>query len=106
MVNDLLAFGEVTPEPLLGVSVSIQGTAFPDGSVGVEVMEVTPGSAADLAGIRVGDYILTAGGVEIDSSRTLLRVRRQYHVGEELPMTLLRDGTLLETALLLSQGVE
>ena len=57
-------------------------------------------------GTRVGDYILTAGGVEIDSSRTLLRVRRQYHVGEELPMTLLRDGTLLETALLLSQGVE
>ena len=106
MVNDLLAFGEVTPEPLLGVSVSIQGTAFSDGSVGVEVVEVTPGSAADLAGIRVGDYILTAGGVEIDSSRTLLRVRRQYHVGEELSMTLLRDGALVEATLLLSQGVE
>ena len=74
--------------------------------MGVEVVEVTPGSAADLAGIRVGDYILTAGGVEIDSSRTLLQVRRQYHVGEELSMTLLRDGALVEATLLLSQGVE
>ena len=44
--------------------------------------------------------------MEIDSSRTLLQVRRQYHVGEELSMTLLRDGALVEATLLLSQGVE
>ena len=52
---------------------------------GIEVQSVTKNSPADKAGVREGDYVLTAGGREISSSQDLLRVHRQHHLGDELP---------------------
>ena len=74
-----------------------------DGVWGIQVLDVTPGSAADLAGVQIDDFIVSAGGSEISSSQDLMRVRQQYHVGEELPLTLWRDGEYWETSLTLTQ---
>ena len=54
LVNDLLTYGEVRPEPSFGVTVLQTGTRLEDDIWGLQVLEVTPGSAADLAGIREG----------------------------------------------------
>lgn len=62
LVNDLLTYGEVRPEPSFGVTVLQTGTRLEDDIWGLQVLEVTPGSAADLAGIREGDFVLAAGG--------------------------------------------
>ena len=61
LVNDLLTYGEVRPEPSFGVTVLQTGTRLEDDIWGLQVLEVTPGSAADLAGIREGDFVLAAG---------------------------------------------
>lgn len=106
IVNDLLAYGEVQPEVVLGVSVYQIGVQVEEGLWGLEVVEVTPGFAADLAGIREGDYVLTAGGEATISSQDLLRVRRQYHIGDTLPMTIWRDGETLEVSLELKQTTD
>lgn len=53
--------GEVRPEPSFGVTVLQTGTRLEDDIWGLQVLEVTPGSAADLAGIREGDFVLAAG---------------------------------------------
>ena len=45
-----------------------------------------------------------SGGEEITSSRALLRVRSRYYLGDELPITLWRDGELLEVTLRLEQA--
>lgn len=103
LVRDLLLYGEVQPEPLLGVTVMQTGTRVAEDLWGVEVIEVTPGSAAEKAGVQVGDYIVYAGGVEILTSSDLLRVRRQYRVGDELPLVLWRDGVGVEVTLQLEQ---
>ena len=50
LVNDLLTYGEVRPEPSFGVTVLQTGTRLEDDIWGLQVLEVTPGSAADLAG--------------------------------------------------------
>lgn len=47
MVNDLLTYGEVLPEPELGVTVLQTGVPLKDGLTGLEVLYVNPGSAAD-----------------------------------------------------------
>ena len=70
---------------------------------GVEVVEVAPGSPAERAGVQVGDFVLSAGGLEISDSSDLLRSRRQYHVGDEMPMTIWRDGECIEVVLVLDQ---
>ena len=65
---------------------------------------MTPDSAADLAGVEEGDYVVSAGGIDVSSSADLLRARRQYHVGDEMPMTIWRDGTLLDVTLVLNEA--
>ena len=104
IANDLLTFGESQPEPQLGVTVLREGEELPGGAWGLQVLEVTPGSAADRAGIRTGDYLLSAGGEELRTSRDLLRVRRHSYLGDQLPVTLWRDGALLEVTLDLREG--
>ena len=104
LVNDLLTSGQVQPEPVLGVTVMSLGTQLGEELWGVEVQSVTPGSAAEQAGVQVGDFVVAAGGIDVVASRDLLRARRQYHVGDEMPMTLWRDGTLVEVTLVLEQA--
>ena len=96
MVNDLLTYGEVLPEPELGVTVSRRAFRWKDGLTGLEVLYVNPGSAADRAGIREGDYILSAGGELTHNSQDLLRVRRYLYLGDTLTMELMRDGERME----------
>lgn len=104
LVNDLLEYGEVKPEPELGVTVLSMGTQLEDSLWGLEVLEVKKGSAAEAAGVQVGDFVVSAGGAETLTSRDLLRARRQYYIGDRMPMTIWRDGELLEVVLLLEQA--
>ena len=76
LVNDLLTYGEVQPEPSFGVMVNQLGTLLEEDLWGIQVVDVTPGSAADRAGIQEGDFVLSAAGTPVDSSQALLRVRR------------------------------
>ncbi len=102
LVNDLLTFGEVRPEPLLGVSVMRLAEEASEGVWGLRVESVTAGGAGDLAGIRKGDFLLTAGGEPLTTSQDLLRVRRQLYEGDSLTVTLWRDGEVLTVTLQLT----
>ena len=106
LVNDLLRYGEVQPEPVLGITVMGLAEQVEADVWGLEVIEVTQGSAADEAGVRVGDYVVSAGGQETLTSQGLLRIRRQYYVGDTMPMTVWRDGELLEVTLELKKSVD
>ena len=106
IVNDLLTYGEIQPEPLLGVTVMSLAEEAAEGVRGLRVDSVTPGGAGDLAGIRKGDFLLTADGDTLTTSQDLLRVRRRFYVGDSLGMTLWRDGQVLEVTLDLKDAVE
>ena len=106
LVNDLLTYGEVRPEPSFGVTVLQTGTRLEDDIWGLQVLEVTPGSAADLAGIREGDFVLAAGGRPVETSQELLRFRRQLYVGDQVSMEIWRDGERMEVTLTLNDPVE
>ena len=106
LVNDLLTYGEVRPEPSFGVTVLQTGTRLEDDIWGLQVLEVTPGSAADLAGIREGDFVLAACGRPVETSQELLRIRRQLYVGDQVTMEIWRDGERMEVTLTLNDPVE
>lgn len=106
LVDDLLEYGAVQPEVVLGVTVYQIGVQLEEDLWGLEVKVVTPGTAADKAGIQVGDYVISAGGEALYTSQDLLRVRRQYHLGEKLSMTLWRDGETVEITLKLEQTAD
>lgn len=106
MVNNILECGKVRPEPLLGVSVLRESTTLPDGTEGVEVLSVAPDSPAEKAGLQVGDVIVSAAGRSAAGQQALLRIRRQFDVGDEMPVTVWRDGAYLEFTLVLDQAAE
>ena len=106
LANDLLTYGEVRPEPAFGVTVLTPASWVEEGVRGLQVLEVEPGSAADRAGIREGDFVLAAGGTEVSSSQELLKIRRQLYVGDRITMTLWRDGERLEVTLELTEAAE
>ena len=50
--------------------------------------------------------MLAADGYPLETSKDLLGVRRQKRIGDELTMTLWRDGEILEVTLSLRESVE
>ena len=108
----LLAYGALQPEPVLGVSVRQIPTQLTDTLWGLEVWAdagnaaVTPGGAADRAGIQTGDYILAVDGQETLSSGDVLKARWKHHVGDEMTLTIWRDGQILDVTLELTDALE
>ena len=99
LVNDLLTYGESQPEPTIGVSVDFFGTEVEPNVWGIGVLKVEPDSAAEKGGVQVGDYIIAADAETVSGSRDLLRVRRRYHVGESMSLTLWRDGERVDAVI-------
>ncbi len=99
LVNDLLTYGESQPEPLLGVVVYAETEEIAEGLWGLYVESADPAYPAAKAGVQAGDYILSAGGIPMTSSRDLLWARRQCYAGDELNLTIWRGGEQLEVIL-------
>ena len=97
IVNDLLKWGEVKPEPRLGILVITDER-------GLLVDSVEPGTAAEAAGVLAGDYITAAQGEEIQNTQDLFRVRRTLYVGDELTLTLRRQDETLKVTLVLEEA--
>ena len=106
LVGDLLTYGRLMPEPVLGITVRGEAVTTKDGSTGLAVLDVTKGSPADRAGIQKDDVLLQAGGQDMTASRDLLRVRNRCQIGDELTLTIWRDGETMEVTLLLDQKAE
>ena len=104
IVNDLLRFGQVQPEPTLGMMVLQVGTELEEGLVGILVQEVTKDSVADRAGVKVGDYVIEADGQSITTSQELLKIRRRHYLGEKMELVIWREGERMELTLELNES--
>jgi membrane-associated protease RseP (regulator of RpoE activity) len=87
---------EISDKPRLGVNIAADDEAGPVAGVGVE--SVTPGSAADDAGLRGGDIITAINGESLsaDSAQAaterLLDFMRGVEEGDKLKLEYSRDG--------------
>ena len=97
VADDLIANGYVTGRGELGVSVidiNDSRTAFyyrvPQN--GVYLAGVNSGSAAERAGLKIGDGILAVDGTEVSSAAALSSQIAQHKAGETIKLTILRDG--------------
>ena len=95
-VNEMIQYGEIQPQPVLGLSISLIPETLPDGEQGLEIVEVTPGLSGDNAGILVGDYIVSFAGQEVKSTSEILAIRRELQVGDLVPVRIWRNGAYLD----------
>jgi Do/DeqQ family serine protease len=108
IMNQILQFGEVK-RGLLGVSISdfnaesakaygVEGTAE-----GALVQEVADGSAAEKAGIEVGDVIVAIDGQNIRSASDLRNTVGLMRSGDTVHVDIIRDGKRRQMTALLSE---
>jgi serine protease Do len=96
VVDQLVKYGE-TRRGWLGVRIQTitdelaegLGLKSPEGAL---VTEVTPGGPAAKAGIRPRDVIISFHGRLVHKMRELPRLVAETPVGEEVPVTVIRDG--------------
>ena len=100
-VNELIEFGKIQPQPVLGVTINRIPEAMPDGRSGLLIDGVTPGLSADRAGILPGDYLTSFCGQDIVSYQQLLNLRRDLRVGDVVPVQVWRDGAYEEFTMLM-----
>ena len=131
VVPDLIARGRyahpwlgvalLTVSPNLATRLARAGVRTPGGG-GVVVAEVVPRGPADAAGIRGprrmgllgnlriplgADYILAVEGEPVRTDRDLtVQLETRHRVGEEVRVTLWRDGEVLEVPMVLGQRPE
>jgi hypothetical protein len=59
---------------------------------GVEIQRVTPGSAAEQAGLRIGDIVLQVNGKGAATPQETARLIREIPIGQRGTLTVWRDG--------------
>ena len=95
-INEMIQYGGIQPQPVLGLSISLIPETLPDGARGLEVVSVTEGLSGDNAGILVGDYIISFNGQEVSSTAEILAIRRELQVGDLVPVRIWRNGEYLD----------
>lgn len=86
-VSYLAIDGDIAAE--LGLPVQNGALIRPNASTGAAV---TPGSAADRAGIRDGDIIVAVDGTRLDYNTSLRQLLLRHKPGDTVTITVLRDG--------------
>ena len=96
---EIIATGAVS-HALLGIAGDTAYDATADGGsapVGVDVREVTPGSAADAAGIVVGDVITAVDGIAVLTMDELITALRGVGGGDLITISLSDGRTVTPT---------
>lgn len=107
-ISDEIILEGVATHGLLGAMVSDamssqDGAGFP---IGVQVVEVTPGGAAELADIRAGDIITRIDGKLLTTASELTAAVRQEPAGARVKIELLRDDVRLVIEVVLQNADE
>ena len=105
--------GETIERPQLGISMRNLSDAMYyhyqelrniDIDAGVYVEEVTSGSPAADAGIRVGDIIISADGEDVDNLAYLRYLLYTHDVGDTMELTIYRNGDEVNLTVTLNQA--
>ena len=76
---------------IVGATVTPQDALYYGLPEGAYVSSVTPGSAADKAGIQSGDYIVGLEGIAIDSMQKLQGELQYYSAGDTVEVEIMRN---------------
>ncbi len=98
-IAEQVVAGDSIETAFLGVSLG----NVESGQAGALIAEVTPGSAADEAGVQVGDLILSIDGVQVQGGPDLAAQVQTHRPGTTVEVVLMRDGEQLTFNVTLDQ---
>ena len=93
VIEDIINYGKVVDRPYLGVSVRyVPAGSYYGAEGGVFVEEIVMNGPAYNAGIKLGDRLVSMGGVEIKETGDIIKVRDSHAVGDTIEVVVERDG--------------
>jgi len=95
IIDDLIEYGYVTGKPQLGINcqdVSEAIASMYNLPIGVYVTSVSENSAADKAGLRIGDVITAVDDTDVKTSVELNSLKNKHSAGETVKLTVVREG--------------
>jgi len=99
IATGLIEHGYISGRPFLGVTVQNVSSAHAEyfnWVIGVYVRTVNRSSAAENAGIKVGDIIVAIGDEEVTSLETLRFALRRHRAGDTAQIKIWRNGDTLD----------
>ena len=106
IATQLIEQGYVSGKAYLGVSVenvSEAVSAYFNMPLGAYVYSVAAGSAAETAGMKIGDIITAVGDAPVSSVADLRSVLRDLHAGDIVTVRVCRSGEYLDLTVLLDE---
>lgn len=104
MIQDLQEYGYIRAAYLgvyvLDVDAYVQMYGLPAGAF---IQEPMAGMAADRAGIKARDVIIQLGGYDVESLADLTSVLRRFKAGDQVSVTVWRDGREITLTLTLDE---
>jgi putative serine protease PepD len=106
ITDQLIATGKAR-HAFLGITTD-DGTATVDGATtsGAAVRSVQPGSPAAKAGIQPGDVVVEMNSTNVTSGESLVGLVRARKVGEQVTLTIVRNGSQQKVSVTLAAAVQ
>ncbi|MBO4459531.1 MAG: trypsin-like peptidase domain-containing protein [Clostridiales bacterium] len=93
VIESIINYGKVINRPFLGLTLSlIEEGAYYGVDAGVYVTDLIEGGPAVKAGVKIGDKVISFGGVEISVPSDIIGIRDSHSVGDKVDLVILRDG--------------
>jgi len=103
IASGLIEHGYIAGRPLIGITAQTANSGHAEyfgwAVVGAYIRGVNPGSAAEKAGLMVGDIITAIGDTEVDSMESLRFALRRYRAGDTTTITAWRSGESIKVDL-------
>ena len=109
VVEDFMNYGYVKGKPQLGITcrdVTADISQMYGMPIGVYVIEVSEGSAAETAGLKKGDIITAVDDTAITNSVELTAQKNLHTAGDEIKLTFMRNGEEMTITLTLDEQTE
>ncbi|MBQ6213236.1 MAG: trypsin-like peptidase domain-containing protein, partial [Ruminococcus sp.] len=96
IIDDLINYKYVTGRPTMGGittnDISEAQSRYWNIPIGVYVRTIQEGSAADIAGIQIGDVIIDIEGEPVSTAQELNEIMEKYKAGDIITLTVSRNG--------------
>lgn len=105
IIDQLIEYKKVK-RPYIGISgvdLDEQTAKYYNLVLGVYVKTIDDFSAAEKAGLKIGDVIIKADGKDIKTMDELNEIKATHNIGDEMKITINRDGTEKELTITLGE---
>lgn len=109
IIDDLINNGHVTGRPQIGISavnIDEMYSSYLGLPMGIYVRDIADGSAAEIAGVRVGDVIIGINDEAVTNMDELNAIKNQFKAGDTVTLKIYRDGEDIDVPLILHDANE